>query len=401
MRVTGVIAEYNPLHNGHVYHLQEARERTHCDYLIVVMSGDYVQRGEPAIADKYVRARWALAAGADLVLELPSVFAISSAERFAYGGVRTLTSTGVLDALCFGSEIEDAALLQDAAHLLANETLVYQKRLREELSTGKSYPRARYDAWQACGAPPTILRVLREPNCILGVEYIRSLLQLQSHAVPVLIPRVGGGYNQSALTGMFSSATAIREALLLRQHDALSCMPPYVSERFVPGGPTPISLSDAQTLMLYALRRMPLKELERLPDVQEGFENVLFRAARDCQTLEALFSILKSKRYTYARCKRMLLCALLGIDKALLATALEPQAAYLHVLGFREQSRALLSAIGKKCKAPLLLRHADIAALPESARTLLDKDIQAHDIYTLLAENQVIPRDFAALPVRL
>ena len=218
MRMAGVIAEYNPLHNGHVYHLERTRAQTGCDYVAVVMSGDYVQRGEPAVADKFTRASWALQSGADIVLELPAVYAAASAERFAAGGVRILAGTGVLTHLCFGSETPDVRQLQAAADALSQEPPAFRETLKEELSLGKSYPRARYDALARCGASETLLRVLSAPNSILGVEYIRFLRQYAPGAQPVAIGRIGAGYNDAALIeGRFSSATAIREALCLKK----------------------------------------------------------------------------------------------------------------------------------------------------------------------------------------
>lgn len=401
MRVAGIIAEYNPLHNGHVYHIEQTRAVTGCEYIIVVMSGDYVQRGEPAIADKFTRAQWALLAGADVVLELPTVYALCSAERFAYGGIRTLAATGILDTLCFGSETPDLSALKQAADMLAHEPALFREKLREQLSMGKSYPRARYDALQACGASKEVLAVLREPNSILGVEYIRFLSQLAENAVPVAIHRVGGGYNESAMTGTYSSATAIREALNKKEPTAFQSMPMYVGARFGPGGVPPISLLHAQQLILYALRRMSSTELKLLPDVQEGMENILFRAAQNVTTLEALYDSLKSKRYTMARCKRISLSALLGITKSLLHDSMNEDAGYLRVLGFRREARPLLSLIGKKCTAPLIMRRADCEHLSDHARTLLEKDLFAHDIYALLNPNEQPIRDFSQPPITI
>lgn len=399
MRVAGIIAEYNPLHNGHVYHLQQTRQTAACDYIMVVMSGDYVQRGEPAVADKFVRAQWALEAGADIVLELPVACAISSAERFAAGGVRVLAGTGVLDALCFGSETHDISSLEQASMALAHEPPTFRQALREQLAVGKSYPRARYDALEACGASPALLEALRSPNSILGMEYIRFLKQYAPEAQPVAIHRKGSGYNDAALAGEFSSATAIREALFRGDQQALEGMPMYIAGRFGLGGIRPVGLQDAELLMLYALRRMSTEEIADIPDVQEGFENVLHRAARQSINMEELFSHLKSKRYTMARCKRIAMGALLGITKSHASSVMQEDALYLRVLGFRRSARPLLSAIAQKRSLPLLIRRADIAGCPPAALSLLELDLRAHDIYALLARQESPLRDFSQPPI--
>lgn len=401
MRVAGIIAEYNPLHNGHVYHLQQARMASHSDYVIVVMSGDYVQRGEPAVADKYIRTQWALEAGADLVLELPAACALSSAERFAAGGVKILAGTGVLNSLCFGSETPDISSLEQAAQALSEEPPAFLQSFREQLSLGKSYPRARYDALEACGASPALLETLRSPNSILGMEYIRYLKKYAPEAQPVAIHRQGGGYNDTELTGAFSSATAIREALFKGDPQAMNGMPMYVAGRFQIGGIRPISLAEAETLMLYALRRMSAIEIAELPDVQEGFENVLYRSARQAVSLEQLFSMLKSKRYTMARCKRIAMSALIGLTKSLSRSTMEDNALYLRVLGFKRNARPLLSAIGHKRTLPLLIRRADIENCPPAGQALIDLDMRAHDIYALLAKQDSPVRDFSQPPVVL
>lgn len=393
MHVSGIVAEYNPLHNGHVHHIEACRESCGSDYIIAVMSGDFVQRGEPAVIDKFTRAEWALMAGIDLVLELPCAYAVAGAERFARGAVSILAGTGVLDTLCFGSEIASAQDIEAAACLLHNEPEQYQSALKEHLALGKSYPRARFDALQACGAPAQLLRILRSPNAVLGMEYIRALQEFapQAQAVPVMRKGAHDAYNQEG----YQSASAIREALLRGESSLTLDMPAYSAASFAFSGAHTVTLEDAEQLALYALCRMTADEIGRLPDVQEGLENVLLRAARNCTTIEELLSAVKSKRYTLARCKRILLCALLGIDEALMKSIPPENGAYLRVLGFRKAARPLIAAIQKRCTLPLLIRAADIKTLAPAQRTLLELDIRAHDIYNLISRAGA-PRDFAA-----
>ena len=399
MRVAGIIAEYNPLHNGHVYHMERTREATKCDYIIVVMSGDYVQRGEPAIADKYTRAQWALLAGADLVLELPAVCAVSSAERFAAGGVRVLAGTGVLNCLCFGSETPDTEELIKAAEALKNEPPAFREALKEQLALGKSYPRARYDALESCGAPNSLLKALSTPNSILGMEYVRFLQQYAPQAEPIAIHRMGAGYNDTALSGAFSSATAIREALVSRNRSAYEGMPMYVGGYFKLGDNRCVTLPDADSLILYALRMMSAEDMKSLPDVQEGFENVLYRASREAKTTAELLTLLKSKRYTLARCKRICICAMLGVTSRLAKSAFEEDALYLRVLGFRRTARSLVSAIAGKRTLPMLVRRSDTATLTASTQAILEADIRAHDVYALIAKQEAPQRDFCIPPI--
>jgi len=399
LKTAGIIAEYNPLHNGHLHHIQETKARTGCDYIIVAMSGDFVQRGEPAIADKFTRAQWALTAGADLVLELPAVYAVSSAERFAYGGVKTLADTGVLDCLSFGSELTDIGTLTGASESLQHTPAGFERALKEQLALGKSFPRARYDALAACGASKEVLSALRTPNSILAVEYIRFLNKLAPEAEPVAVARRGADHDSLAVSGEFASASAIREAILTGDRAAYSAMPMYVAGRFGMGGVAPVSLAEAGQLIRYALLSMTPEELKALPDVQEGLENVLYRAVRQTDTLEGLFAALKSKRYTLARCRRIAIYALLGFNQSLLKTAMEEDCGYLRVLGFRRQARPLLGAIGKQGKAPLLMRRADIARCSPAAVRLLNADIHAHDVYRMLLGPESPIRDFDGPPV--
>ena len=223
--------------------------------------------------------------------------------------------------------------------------------------------------------------------------------QYAPNAQPVAIHRKGSGYNDGTLAGEFSSATAIREALFRGDTQALDGMPMYIAGRFGLGGIRPIRLSDAELLMLYALRSMSAEGIVEIPDVQEGFENVLHRAARQSVNMEELFAQLKSKRYTMARCKRIAMCAMLGITKTLSKSVMAEDSLYLRVLGFRRSARPLLSAIAHNRTLPLLIRRADIVSCPPSAQALIELDLRAHDIYALLARQESPLRDFSQPPI--
>ncbi len=379
---TGVIAEYNPFHNGHRYQLSEARRVTGCEHVAVVMSGGFVQRGEVAMFDKFSRARWALESGADIVFLLPSVYSCARADRFAEGAVRILGGTGLADALCFGSESGDVSKIVRMAALVSEESDEQKECLRAHLKRGVSFPNARGKMLnERHGAH--FSEVASLPNDILGIEYVRAVARFAPQLHPYAIKRVGAMHDAVQAEGSVASASALRKAVLENDRNALSaCVPenvatdileqleegraPYVQER----------LSDA---ILYALRRMPREALSRLPDVSEGLENVLYRCAREAGSYEELLTLLKTKRYTLARLKRILCYALLGVEESLYASALP----YIRVLGVKRSALPLLSQLASRATLPVVTRYADAAALPESAKRLHEIDMLAAELAPL------------------
>lgn len=395
MRVVGIIAEYNPLHNGHIYHLEQARALSKADYCVVVLSGNFVQRGEAACTDKFTRAGWALKAGADLVLELPSVYAVSPAERFAAGGVRTLAATGVVTDLAFGCEAPDLQLLYQISDVIASEPPALQEAIKKHLSMGKSYPRARFDALAEYGVPKNMLNAIAQPNNILAVEYLRAIRQFAEGIEPLPIPRIGTGYHSEDIVGEYASATAIRKAIVEGRNEILNTMPSFVGGPLMYDEQFIIAQETLSDIMLYAIRRLSAPELANIPDVCEGFENVLFRSVREVRTLLEFFEAVKTKRYTLARCKRIAVCALLGITSELVKqTAASPGGSYLRVLGFQRKARALLGEIAKKKTASLILRNSDLEACPAIVRRNLDTDALSTDILCY-ATTQEIKRDLS------
>ncbi len=396
MRIVGVIAEYNPLHNGHIYHLEQARAQTGATYCIVVLSGNFVQRGEPACTDKFTRTEWALKAGADLVLELPTVYAVSSAERFALGGVRTLLSTGVVTDLAFGCEETDLETLYQLCDILVSEPPSFKEALRSHLQMGKSYARARYDALASYGVPQYMLSAVAKPNNLLAVEYLRAIRQYAPDIVPLPISRIGCGYNDAALTGEFSSATSIRKALQEGNREVLSAMPSFVGGPLLYDTQFPVTLHSVGDMILYAIRRMSAETLRETPEIGEGLENVMMKAARNCADIDAFFEQVKSKRYTMARCKRTAINALLGVTAAQVnASVRRPESAYLHVLGYNKAARGLLSLVGRACSAPLILRGSDYDACSDIALANLATDALSTDILRYATKSD-IRRDYMA-----
>ena len=395
MRVVGIIAEYNPLHNGHIYHLERAKALSAADFCVVVLSGNFVQRGEAACTDKFSRATWALRAGADLVLELPSVYAVASAERFATGAVRTLHATGVVTDLAFGCEAPDLRTLYQISDIIATEPPALQEAIKKHLSLGKSYPRARFDALTEYGVPKNMLAAIAQPNNILAVEYLGAIRKYAKEIEPLPIERIGTGYHSEEIVGEFASATAIRKAIIEGRNEILSTMPSFVGGPLLYDDQFIIPQEALSDVMLYAIRRMNPAELAALPDVAEGFENVLFRAVREARSLTELYEKIKTKRYTLARCKRIVASALLGITADQVQKLTQShEGSYLKVLGFRRQARALLSEIAKRKTAPLFLRNSDLDDCPAFIRQNFETDLLSTDILSYVT-TQEIKRDLS------
>lgn len=380
MQVVGIVAEYNPLHNGHIYHMEQAKKKTGASYCVVVMSGNFVQRGEPACTDKFTRAQWALEAGADLVIELPSVFAVSSAERFATGAVRLLEQTGIVTDIAFGCEQSSLPVLEELAELIIQEPPQYKRYLQYHLREGKSYPRARYEALSDIGVGQQTLREISQPNNILAMEYLRALKKLRSPIRPVPIERIGGGYNDPYLTGEYSSAGAIRDAVKAGNRQALSALPLFVSGAMQFDEQFPLTVNDVSAMMLYKLRLMTPEQIRMLPDVSEGLEQAIASAARTSVDGDSFFSALKSRRYTMARCKRIGMSALLDMSRDLCEDMESDENLYFRILGMRRDARALLSAIATISHTPVILRNADMNKCTEAARASLRADALSTDI---------------------
>lgn len=382
MRVVGIIAEYNPLHNGHIYHMEEAKRQAEADFCIIAMSGNFVQRGEPACTDKFTRADWALRAGADLVVEIPQCLAVASAERYAEGAIKILAATGVVTDIAFGVETDDLDALYRIADILDREPQSFRVNLAYHLKQGKSYPRAQFDALSDLDIPRSDVAILTQPNNILAVEYIKAIRRFAPHLRPLPILRRGNSYNDTELTGPLSSATAIRQALRDGNTEVLNAMPLFVSGAMRFDEDFPATLEDFGPLILYRLRAMTLSELAALPDVAEGFEQVIARAVRTAPDIDTFLASIKSKRYTMARCKRIAISALLQIPGTLSDELLNERGnLYLRVLGFLADSRGLLAAMASAGSAPIILRHADVQNCTVAARGSMAIDAFSTDLF--------------------
>lgn len=406
MNVTGIIVEYNPLHNGHIYHINKTKQLTGCDYLVAVMSGNFVQRGEPSLVNKWVRTEMALKSGIDLVIELPFIYSTSSAEGFAFGAVSTLNSLGFIDNICFGSEAENIKLLEYIAHILAYEPNEYKTLLHKYLKEGISYPSARQNALiDYCKIKGTyldnekeLIEILSSSNNILGIEYLKSIYRLSAKINPFSIKRIHNSYNQSNLTGSISSATSIRRNI--NKNDIIGALPDYVytileNEKNL--GRCPVTLSSFSNLILYKLRDSDLTFIKSLLDVGEGLENKIKKGAENSNSIYELIDYIKNKRYTTTRIQRILLYSLLGITKEVKDIIKNP-VKYIRVLGFNENGRMLLRQANKSSNIPIITNPS------YKDSEMLKYDIQSTDVYVLGYESQVYKsgkQDFKIPPVMI
>ena len=365
METAGIVAEYNPFHRGHAWHIAETRRRLGGDAPVVcVMSGHWVQRGECALADKWLRAALALDRGADLVVELPTPWAMASAESFARGAVSLLAATGVVDVLSFGSETGELAPLEAAAAAL--DAPEYPEKLRAALGRGLSFPAARQEAAGAA--------CLSAPNNNLGVEYLRSLRALGSTIRPLTVPRQGAGHDGPAAGG-FASASELRRLLRAGRGEEAA---PYLT------APWSGELADMQHIeraVLARLRTMGEGDWAALPDGggAEGLPSRLAKAAREAVSLEDFYTRAKTRRYPHARLRRLALAAFLGL-RAAERPAAPP---YVRVLGLGGRGRALLRRMKDTCPLPVIVKPAQARELDGPARTLFESEARYTDLYGL------------------
>jgi len=383
MRIMATIAEYNPFHNGHLFHLIQSKKNSACTHTMVLMSGDFVQRGSPAIADKWTRAKTALSMGADLVCELPFYAAGQSAEFFARGAVDILNATRVVDCLSFGSEEKDMQLLNDLADRMVDESDSFKALLQSQLKEGYSFAVARQHAISKLYTP-TLGEILAQPNNILAIEYLKAIIRTDSKIKPLNISRKGEGYaaDDWPPPSKYASATQIRKGLL-SGFDVQPYLPYPVSdldnakENFQSG------IRDFNLGLTTRLLQTTAEELRQFPYVSEGIENRILESLHNELTLEGISKYVASKRMPESRIRRILINLMLGMDTNLFKTAyngeLQP---YLRVLGFNKKGIEILNCIKKNSTIPRLTQLKKARKiLSESQQQMLAKDILASNFY--------------------
>lgn len=392
MKITGVIAEYNPFHNGHKYHLEQSRSLSGADYVIAVISGDFMQRGIPAVTDKYTRTRMALLNGADLVLELPAVYAAGSAEFFAMGAISLFDKLGAVNFLCFGSECGNLKTLSRLAATLLEEPEEYRNVLRRSQKNGLSFPKARSLALQA--SCPSDIDAAAAPNNILGIEYIKALLKRKSSIIPLTILRKDSGYHdislpdcQQAKNPSFSSASAIRNSI--ENNGTVTDIEKYVPAsvfrllRKAYGKSFPITSEDFSLLLQYRLLSEAPNGFSRYQDVTPDLSDKIKKNIYSYEGFEQFCGLLKSKNLTYSRISRCFMHILLNMTTSGLEEYVQNDFIfYARILGFRRESAGLLSTLKANTSIPLISKLADASAcLQAPGLTMLEEDIRSAHIY--------------------
>lgn len=400
MAILGIVAEFNPFHNGHLHLLQVSRKHLKPDAVICVMSGNYTQRGEPALCDKWSRTRMALAGGADLVLELPFCFAVRSANHFARGALQILNATGLVTHLVFGSETGTLTHLQTIADVLADEPPAYRDHLQQRLDQGCSFAAARAQALEEMlGRDLTdISKTLKSPNNILALEYLRIIRENGFLMEPFTIRRHGSGYHDLALS-THASASAIRRAVAAGGLDHVAGSLPVTTmailRDLITTGQAPVSSNGLELAMLFRFRTAMESELRDVYEVNEGLENRIISEARRTGSLEQLRHAVKSKRYSLTRINRTLLYSLFDVSKNQMTVFDQVGPQYLRLLGFSSKGREILQNAKNNSPLPLLSRANHLKEIMqgikgEPARAMLSLDLTASDIYALLAPNPAI-----------
>lgn len=402
MKITGVITEYNPFHNGHKLHLQKTKELCSSDAIISIMSGNFVQRGLPACLDKWTRAEMAIANGVDLVLELPTVYAVSSAEFFSFGAISTLEATGVVDSICFGSECGNIDSICSISSILSFEDDNLKKIIKEKLSTGLPFPKAREEALISYMSNSNLdgeiaKEVMSSSNNILGIEYVKSLNKLSSNIKPYTIPRTGSNYNDEIASSHLASATSIRK--IMSSNDISKCSEFMTNEsfnildNFIKDGKKICN----EEMMFDFIKYKIISDkscLENIPDVTEGLDNKIINEIIRCNTLDELIMSVKSKRYTYTRISRILCQLYLGFDKYDIKNLRKKQPEYIRVLGFNERGREILKMMKTSSKVPVITK------LPRKIDDLMLKiDINSTNLYSFMSNSIDYAADYLTSPI--
>lgn len=407
MKVLGIVVEYNPFHNGHIYHIEESKAATGCDAVVCVMSGNFIQRGEPAIISKFARTDIALQNGVDLVIELPHPFAMSSAEAFGFGAVKILDSIGIVDCIAFGSEHGDINSLQYISNILTNEPQEYKEELKKQLSLGLSFPVCRQNALQkylemhsSKYATVNLSTLLETSNNILGIEYLKAINKLKSNIKPYTIQRIANQYNSTDLTGEISSATAIRNIIYAMDNKeqstlsscAIQTMPltsNMVIEKEFSEGRGPNSIKQFESILLAALRLSSVEKLREIPGISEGLEYRIKNASMISGNIDELLSNICTKRYTQTRIQRILFSMLTSVTKNDMDLFMQyggPQ--YAKILGFNKVGRELLSKMKRNSTLPIITKSPDYRTSCNKLLTrMLEIEANATDMYVLGFKN--------------
>ena len=412
MKTLGIISEYNPFHNGHQYHIEAARQQFDADNIICIMSGSFVQRGEPAIFDKWSRAEMALAGGADLVIELPFVYSCQPAEIFAFGAVNILNNLGIVDGICFGSELGSAEPLREVASLLQQEPECFSTLVKKYLKEGNTYPRSISLALTDYYRDRSYISpdIWENPNNVLGIEYIKSILKLNSPMVPYTIKRVANHYNDTEITDSIASATAVRRELkdCGLSEKLFGSMPEASLKRMeadMISQKGPVYLEAFSDILLYRLRTMSTAQIKEYISVSEGLEHRIKKTAHKAGSIDELIEGIKTKRYTRAFIQRILCHILLDLKWQRSVAFKEPGSpSYCRVLGFNDRGKQLLRSIQETSQYPVINKVAAFKTENSLLQEMFDYDLKSSDIYNLARPGYLHKgggQDFITSPVYL
>lgn len=398
MNITGIITEYNPFHNGHKFHLEESKKQTKSDGTICIMSGNFVQRGGPAIIDKWKRTEMALSNGVDLIIELPTFYAVSSAEFFAKGAVSILNSLNIVNNLFFGSEIGDAKALSEIAKVLVSEDERFQNILKKNLSLGLTFAKAREKSLIEYLNSSEINNIITSSNNILGIEYIKAILKLNSSINPVSLKREGSNYNDKSLSQTFSSATSIREVLKNTSNieDLKNIIPLESYEVFSKLQEQDYRFTFEEEMFKYIKYKIQTNcvNFNNLYEVTEGLDNKIIKEISSSNSLHEFILKIKSKRYTYSKISRILTHIYLGLDNDDFKDIANENNLYVRVLGFNKTGREILSLIKANSSIPLITKVPRFTNNP-----LLKFDLQATACYSLLNDKVNPFNDYLQSPI--
>ncbi|BBB93238.1 nucleotidyltransferase [Methylomusa anaerophila] len=398
MIIVGIIAEYNPFHNGHLWHINQVRKNLRADYIIAGISGNFVQRGEPAIFDKWSRAEMAIKCGVDLVVELPFVFAVRSAQYFAGGGVRLLASLGI-NHLSFGAECADLKLLSSVVKQTDHPDVL--KKVKVNLKAGHQYAAALTTA--IADQAGISMDVLNKPNNILAIEYIKAIKKYAPTIMPVPIQRYLANHHGETINSAIASATALRQSLLkqaatISDNSVKTALPPTSTEcieQLLRSGSGPVQLDSFSTIILSLLRNKSLTQIAEIPEVGEGLHNRIKNSAIRAKNATELLIWLKSKRYPQTRLQRILIHTLVGTTKSQIECFDHSGPLYGRILGFNTKGRQFIKEIGKQCSIPLVTKTSHFLNSKERSldslephKTMLAIDTLATDVYTLGLPNE-------------
>ncbi len=381
MNVSAIISEYNPFHNGHAYHIKETRKHG-ATHVIAIMSGNFVQRGDLAIISKHERAKMALLSGVDLVVEIPVVWSIASAEFFASAAVKIADSLGCVNTLSFGCESAEIHLLKKAAEIICDNNIKLE--ILKELKNGVSFPKARENVVRQFTEErenSKLSDIFKSPNNILAIEYIKSLNNIKSNIKPIAIKRIGSSHDENHINSYLPSASYVRQ-LIYNNEDFSELVPRSVFKIInenIQEQKAPANIYSIQTAILAKLRKTKKEELKNICDVSEGLENRIFKSIRLSTSLEELYSLIKTKRYTLSRIRRIILFAFLGINREDVYSS----PPYIRILGFNNRGKHLLKELKNNSKLPIITKKSDVNSLNKNAKKIFDLEQVSSDLYNL------------------